>query len=335
MTTTTSATTTDLDKVASHLVDVGRTWSHPAPASAEQTRQRLRWAAEDLLDLLDGNSMLGPLELTHPWTHGGQVIGGDLRRMFINGYPKGTGIDQQLLLASTYELIHNHAGQTGPTPAAMGAMGAFLTDFCQLLADGHNGIGYQLALVDVDEHDQVVHRGEDLAPALPDMFAAAWTRWLQQRGQSVPAAAAAEPATGIAGVDPVASTEPWLDEQVRNELADRTRQQVRVLAERYLRLLAAMEMTMPDVDDWDDGTGERDLAGYVDHLTDAVHGTCELCRRPVFAPHPVTQLPVAPAWHPRRWRQALTAISDGVATGWRLLRHGGNPIAHTSCTRPW
>jgi hypothetical protein len=183
---TTTATATDLDKVASHLVELGRTWSHPALASAEQTRQRLHWAAEDLLDLLDGNSLLGLLELTHPFKPA-EVIGGDLRRLFINGWSKGdAGIDQQHFLAAMYELIHNHSGQTGPTPAAMGA---FLTGFCRMLAAGHNGRGFQLTLVDVDEHDQVVRRGDDLTPALPQAFATAWTRWLQQPGQYTAAAA--------------------------------------------------------------------------------------------------------------------------------------------------
>jgi ADP-ribose pyrophosphatase len=523
----TTATSTDLDKVVAHFVEVGRTWSHPAPASAEQTRQRLHWAAEDLLGLFDGNSRLGPLELTHPWKFGGQVIGGDLRRMLVNGYPKGTGIDQQLLLASMNVLIHDHTGQTGPDPFAMGA---FLTGFCRMLAEGANGISYQLVLVDVDERGQVVRRGEDLVPALTDVFAAAWARWMQQRGHT---AAATEPAAGIAGVDPADptaidwparqqaalipftvtggrpfnpveqdcvvgegrgelylwgenrtadavviavdedghrhllmvnrddrrgwalpggfvddgedavdaairelreetglqlpgviwhvhgsryvadsrntlrawivttvvraeitagrygdnplpavfggddatdaawlpadsvdqliaeldarydgvlfpahrplldelldpdETEAWLREHAHEQLDGRTPQQLRLIAERGLRLRAAIEMTMANLDDWySDGTRVPDLNGYLRHLTQAHHGICAHCDRAIYASHPVTELQPRPAWHPGRWRHALRELGLGLATAWHTLRYGDFRVTHTSCRPP-
>lgn len=313
--TTTTSRTTDLDTLAGHLVDIGRTWTHPAPATAEQTRQRLHWAAEDLLDLLDGTCRLGTVELTHPWTHGGQSIGGDLRRMFVNGYPKGTGIDQQLFLASMFELIHDHAGPTGPDPFAMGA---FLTGFCRLLADGHNGISYRLVLVEVDEHGQTVRRGEDLAPALPDVFAAAWARWMHQTGHRT-----------------TAESEPTGDDGSSTRPAGRTPQQRRARAEHSRsQVRHAIAMTMPDPDLWDDGTGRPDLIGYLNHLTTAVRGHCDHCDRPIYAPHTVTPLPAHPVWHRGRWRQALRELGRGLATAWHTLRYGDVRIAHTSCRPP-
>jgi ADP-ribose pyrophosphatase len=524
----TTATSTDLDKVVAHLVEVGRTWSHPAPATAEQTRQRLQWTAEDLLEVLDGTSRLGPLELTRPGNPAEVMVGGDLRRMFVNGYPKGTGLAQQLLLASMFELIHDHAGQTGPDPFAMGA---FLTGFCRMLATGANGISYQLVLVDVDEHGQVVRRGEDLVPALTDVFAAAWARWMQQRGE--PVAAQTEPATGIAGVDPADpttidwparqqaallpftvaggrpfnpveqdcvvgegrgelylwgenrtadavviavdehghrhllmvcrddgrgwalpggfvddgedavdaairelreetglrlpgviwtvhgsryvadsrntlrawivttvvrteitagrygptllpavfggddatdaawlpadsvdqliseldarydgslfpahrplldelldpdETEAWLREHAHEQLDGRTPDQLRLIAERGLRLRAAIEMTMGNLDDWySDDTRVPDVAAYLRHLTQAHHGICTHCGRAICAPHPVTELQPRPGWHPGRWWQAARELGRGLATAWHTLRYGDFRIAHTSCHPP-
>lgn len=169
----------DLRKVTSYLVEIGQFWCHTVPASRDETQQRLRWAAHDLLTLLDGVSPLGPLALTRPLIGPGQVIGGNLRHLFAH-IPPGTAQPQHLLLAAMHELVDAHAGRRGPSTSTIGN---FLTGFCRLLADGHHGIGYHLALLDVDAHGRTVRRGDDLTRALPRAFAAAWSHWLRQLTQ--------------------------------------------------------------------------------------------------------------------------------------------------------
>ncbi len=122
--------------------------------------------------------------------------------------------------------------------------------------------------------------------------------------------------------------EALLETYVDDELSDYTPAQLRAAAADFLRLREAIRMTMPDLAGWEDaGVADvEQLRAYLAHLTEADHGICDLCGRFIFAPHPTTELPRRAWWHPRRWAGAL-------ATCWRLLRHGGYRIAHTSCVR--
>ena len=129
--------------------------------------------------------------------------------------------------------------------------------------------------------------------------------------------------------------EAWLTEQVDDALTGRSPAQLRILAERYLRLREAIAMTMPD---WTDWTGEQrelsvaQLAAYIDHLTQAVHGRCTVCDRTIYAPHLVTRLPERDGW--RRWWQAAVEIGRGFAEAWSVLRYGECRTAHASCHQP-
>ena len=119
-----------------------------------------------------------------------------------------------------------------------------------------------------------------------------------------------------------------LQEYVNEELAARDPADLRHLAEQYLRLVSAIQLTMADLADWDDdelSEVER-LTRYLNHLSEATRGVCDDCGRPIFAPHTTTDLPPRSWWHPRRW---WTAAADA----WLGLRYGGGRIAHTSCTR--
>jgi ADP-ribose pyrophosphatase len=125
-----------------------------------------------------------------------------------------------------------------------------------------------------------------------------------------------------------------VQEYFDNELADCDPGELRHLAEGYLRLVSAIEMTMANVSDWkpDDGLSEvEQLTSYLEHLTEATHGACDLCGRAIYAPHQITDLPDRPFWHPRRLAGALTDFCNG-------LRYGGYRIAHRDCAdrrHPW
>jgi ADP-ribose pyrophosphatase len=122
--------------------------------------------------------------------------------------------------------------------------------------------------------------------------------------------------------------EAYLDSYIDDQLCDdRTPQQLHTMAGDYLRLVAAIEMTMADVSDWKpvDGLSElQQLTRYLHHLTEATHGACDLCGREIYAPHQITDLPDRPLWHPRRLAAALADFYNG-------LRYGGYRIAHRSC----
>lgn len=128
--------------------------------------------------------------------------------------------------------------------------------------------------------------------------------------------------------------EAWLREFITGELTGSTSAQLRALAEQHLRVRDALLRTMPDLDQWageHGAIGVPELTAYIDHLSWAHQGTCEICHRLIFAPHRTTAMPVRPAWHPHRWWQALTLAGRGIAAGGKHLRYGGDPIAHTSC----
>ncbi|SNY72933.1 NUDIX domain-containing protein [Paractinoplanes atraurantiacus] len=119
----------------------------------------------------------------------------------------------------------------------------------------------------------------------------------------------------------------FLEIYVDDQLADYTPEQLRVAAANFLRLREVIRMTMADVSDWEDGDEQgciAQLRAYLAHLSDADRGTCDLCGRVIFAPHPTAELPRHPWWHPRRWAHAFGAC-------WTLLRYGGYRIAHRSC----
>lgn len=129
-------------------------------------------------------------------------------------------------------------------------------------------------------------------------------------------------------------TELWLRDHVAEELGGRTADELRDLAENWLRLRAAIEMTMPDIGDWSDDEGSvrvPQLIDYLGHLTRAHHGSCHHCRRLIGAPHAVTELPARPAWHPGRWWEAAREVALGLLDAWRVLRYGDDRLAHTSC----
>lgn len=119
-----------------------------------------------------------------------------------------------------------------------------------------------------------------------------------------------------------------IQEYIDAELADRDPADLRHLAESYLRLVSAIEMTMADISDWDDDqlSEVQRLTRYLAHLTEATRGACDVCRRAIFAPHQVTELPRRRWWHPRRW---LDAAVDALTA----LRYGGHRTAHSSCIR--
>jgi ADP-ribose pyrophosphatase len=118
-----------------------------------------------------------------------------------------------------------------------------------------------------------------------------------------------------------------VEEYVDDEMSDYGPEQLYAAARDFLRLREAMRMTMANLADWED-RGEpatvEQLRVYLEHLTGATHGACDLCNRAIFAPHATTELPRRPWWHPRRWR-------DAIADAWTGLRYGGYRIAHTSC----
>ncbi|MFC4066761.1 NUDIX domain-containing protein [Actinoplanes subglobosus] len=134
-------------------------------------------------------------------------------------------------------------------------------------------------------------------------------------------------------LDGPGETEAWLREHVAEELDGRTPAQLRILAEQWLRLRAAIEMTMADLDDWrDDAEPEvQQLAEYVTHLAQAVRGSCTDCGRTIFAPHLVEHLPARPLWHPGRWLQALADLGRGVRGACLTVRFGDYRTAHASC----
>ena len=126
---------------------------------------------------------------------------------------------------------------------------------------------------------------------------------------------------------------PGEDERLRetyidDHLADRSPDQLRDMAADYLRLVDAIELTMADLSDWydDDLNQVQRLTRYLDHLSDATRGACEVCRRAIYAPHQIVELPRRRWWHPRRW---LAAAVDFVGE----LRYGGHRTAHSSCSR--
>lgn len=121
----------------------------------------------------------------------------------------------------------------------------------------------------------------------------------------------------------------FIETYIDDHLADRTPAQLHEMAADYLRLVAAVETTMADPGDWtdDDDLGEvQRLTRYLDHLSDATRGACDVCHRAIYAPHQVTDLPRRRGWHPRRW-------SDTAVDALTGLRYGGHRTAHTSCTR--
>jgi ADP-ribose pyrophosphatase len=129
-------------------------------------------------------------------------------------------------------------------------------------------------------------------------------------------------------LDGPSEAEAFTEAYIDDHLADRTPQQLRDMAADYLRLVTAVELTMADLNDWDDDelTEAQRLTRYIDYLSDATRGACEVCRRAIFAPHQVTELPRRRWWHPRRWFAAAGDFFSG-------LRYGGYRIAHSSCAR--
>lgn len=110
-----------------------------------------------------------------------------------------------------------------------------------------------------------------------------------------------------------------------DEVYGYTLEQLCVAARDFVRLREAIRMTMADQSDWEDEESTvAQLRAYLDHLTLATRGVCELCDRAICAPHLTTTLPRRPWWHPQRWRHALT-------DAWSGLRYGRDRIAHTSC----
>jgi 8-oxo-dGTP pyrophosphatase MutT (NUDIX family) len=130
-------------------------------------------------------------------------------------------------------------------------------------------------------------------------------------------------------LDGPGEAEMLVQTSIDDELSDYTDEQLRAAARRFLQLREAIRMTMANLDDWE-AAGEQvsveQLRAYLDHLTEATRGVCDLCGRVIFAPHTTTDLPARAWWHPRRW---WNAAADAV-TG---LRYGGLRIAHSSCTR--
>jgi ADP-ribose pyrophosphatase len=120
----------------------------------------------------------------------------------------------------------------------------------------------------------------------------------------------------------------FLETYIDDDLAGRSEQQLREMAADYLRLVAAIELTMADLSDWDDDelTEVERLTRYLGHLSQATRGVCDLCERVIYAPHATTGLPPRRWWHPRRWRQA-------AVDAWNGLRYGSSRMAHTSCTQ--
>jgi 8-oxo-dGTP pyrophosphatase MutT (NUDIX family) len=120
----------------------------------------------------------------------------------------------------------------------------------------------------------------------------------------------------------------FLETYIDDQLAERSEQQLREMAADYLRLVAAIELTMADLSDWDDDelTEVERLTRYLGHLSQATRGVCDLCERVIYAPHATTGLLARRWWHPRRWRQA-------AVDAWNGLRYGTSRIAHTSCTQ--
>jgi ADP-ribose pyrophosphatase len=131
-------------------------------------------------------------------------------------------------------------------------------------------------------------------------------------------------------LDGPGEAESYLQSYIDDELAGRTGGQLRAMAGDYLRLVSAIEMTMADISDWrpggdGDGLSEVEhLTCYLEHLTEATRGPCELCGREIYAPHQITDLPDRPLWHPRRWL-------DAAGDFYNSLRYGGYRIAHRDC----
>jgi ADP-ribose pyrophosphatase YjhB (NUDIX family) len=117
-----------------------------------------------------------------------------------------------------------------------------------------------------------------------------------------------------------------LQEYIGDELAGADVADLRHLAEGYLRLVSAIEMTMADISDWDDDelTEVERLTRYIDHLSEATRGVCDLCGRVIFAPHQIIALLARPFWHPRR-------LAGVVVDFWRGLRYGDYRRAHADC----
>lgn len=117
-----------------------------------------------------------------------------------------------------------------------------------------------------------------------------------------------------------------LDEIVNGQLADADHEQLHVWAGDYLRLTAALQISMGDMTPWGGG-GEPDLVQlrrYVEHVTGASHGGCSACGQAIMAADPFVDLPRLPFWHPRRWLNVLIDC-------WRAVRYSGYRSAHVSC----
>ncbi len=120
--------------------------------------------------------------------------------------------------------------------------------------------------------------------------------------------------------------EHTIQDYIDDELADADPADVRHLAEGYLQLVAAIEMTMADIADWaDDELSEvQRLSRYLAHLTEADHGVCDLCGRVIFAPHAITELPRRRFRHLRRLAEAFREL-------WYSLRFDSYRFAHSDC----
>lgn len=114
---------------------------------------------------------------------------------------------------------------------------------------------------------------------------------------------------------------------IDDHLADATPERLYGLAADYLRLRGRIRATMTDLRDWEPDGEPADveqLAQYVEHLSNANHGVCDVCRQLIRGAHPCVGLPWRPLWHPRRWLRAAVGL-------WDDLLYGGFRIAHRRC----
>jgi ADP-ribose pyrophosphatase len=129
---------------------------------------------------------------------------------------------------------------------------------------------------------------------------------------------------------PADNDEQLLATYIDDHLSDATPERLYAMAADYLRLRGRIRATMPELRDWEPDGEPADvehLAQYVEHLSNANHGVCDVCRQLVRAAHPSVELPWRPLWHPRRWLRAVTGL-------WGDLLYGGFRIAHRRCAPP-
>jgi ADP-ribose pyrophosphatase YjhB (NUDIX family) len=118
-----------------------------------------------------------------------------------------------------------------------------------------------------------------------------------------------------------------IEEYIDGELDELGPDELYAMARDFLRLREAMRLSMGNLANWEDSGQPAtlpQLRAYLDHLTEATRGVCDICHRVIYAEHPTTDLPRRRWWNPRRWFNTLADAFTG-------LIYGGHRIAHTSC----